>query len=124
VKEFVLDASFSLCWCFHEEATAKTYSLLTALQNQEAISWVPLIWQFEMLNALGKGVMRGRVGKHDTVSSKAGRRHDPSSRRRLMGDPVRSQAKYSLARLDSNSPISAPERIAALVEHGKVTKFQ
>jgi len=61
VKDFVLDASFTLCWCFEDEATEATETLLTELQNQEALAWVPGIWQHELLNGLGKGVTRGRV---------------------------------------------------------------
>lgn len=61
MREFVLDASFALCWCFEDEGTAQTESLLTSLQNQEAMAWAPLIWRYEMLNGLGKGVVRARL---------------------------------------------------------------
>lgn len=61
MREFIPDASFALCWCFEDEATAQTESILTALQNQEAAAWTPAIWRFEMLNGLGKGVARGRL---------------------------------------------------------------
>ena len=61
MREFVLDASFALCWCFEDEATPQTESTLTSLENQEAIAWVPAIWRYEMLNGLGKGVTRGRL---------------------------------------------------------------
>lgn len=61
MREFVLDASFALCWCFEDEGTAQTESLLTSLQNQEAMAWTPLIWRYEMLNGLGKGVTRARL---------------------------------------------------------------
>lgn len=61
MNEFVLDASFTLCWCFEDEATETTERLLTALQNQEALAWVPEIWQHELLNGLGKGITRGRL---------------------------------------------------------------
>jgi predicted nucleic acid-binding protein len=61
VKEFVLDASFALHWCFEDEATAASESVLTALQNQEGTAWVPGIWPHELLNGLGKGVTRRRV---------------------------------------------------------------
>jgi len=61
VKEFVLDASFALRWCFEDEATAETESILTLLQDQQGTAWVPGIWPHEMLNGLGKGVVRGRV---------------------------------------------------------------
>lgn len=63
MREFILDASFALCWCFEDEATAQTESTLTTLQNQEAIAWVPPIWRYEMLNGLGKGVTRGRLNR-------------------------------------------------------------
>lgn len=61
MKEFVLDASFTLRWCFEDEATETTEALLTLLQNQEALAWVPGIWQHELLNGLGKGITRARV---------------------------------------------------------------
>jgi predicted nucleic acid-binding protein len=63
VREFVLDASFALCWCFEDEATKETESVLTALQNQESVAWVPEIWRYEVLNGLGKGVSRGRLAR-------------------------------------------------------------
>jgi predicted nucleic acid-binding protein len=64
VRELVLDASFALRWCFEDEATAETESLLTALQNHQAVAWVPGIWRYEMLNGLGKGVTRQRLDRN------------------------------------------------------------
>ena len=61
MKEFVLDASFALCCCFEDEATTQTEALLGALENQEALAWVPGIWRYEMLNGLGKGITRTRL---------------------------------------------------------------
>ena len=61
MKEFVLDASFALHWCFEDEATAASESLLTILQNQEGTALVPGIWPHELLNGLGKGVIRGSL---------------------------------------------------------------
>jgi predicted nucleic acid-binding protein len=63
VSEFILDASFALCWCFEDEATAQTEALLTTLQEQQGRAWVPAIWRYEMLNGLGKGVTRGRLDR-------------------------------------------------------------
>lgn len=59
--DFVLDASFTLHWCFEDEATAACESVLTQLQNQKYAAFVPGIWSHELLNGLGKGVTRGRV---------------------------------------------------------------
>lgn len=49
MREFILDASFALCWCFEDEGTTQTESALTRLQNQEAIAWAPAISRFTML---------------------------------------------------------------------------
>lgn len=67
MKEFILDASFALRWCFEDEATAQTESILTSLQNQEAIAWAPAIWRYEMLNGLGKGVVRARLTRENAL---------------------------------------------------------
>lgn len=61
MSDLVLDASFALRWCFEDEATTATESLLTELQNQQSMAWVPSIWLHEVLNGLGKGVSRGRL---------------------------------------------------------------
>jgi predicted nucleic acid-binding protein len=66
-EEFVLDASFALHWCFEDETTSATESVLTALENQHATAWVPGIWALEMLNALGKAVTRGRIERHKAL---------------------------------------------------------
>lgn len=61
MREFALDASFALHWCFENEATPKTEAVLTLLQNQESVAYVPGIFKYEILNGLGKGVARGRL---------------------------------------------------------------
>lgn len=61
MREFALDASFALQWCFENEATPKTEAVLTLLQNQESVAYVPGIFKYEILNGLGKGVARGRL---------------------------------------------------------------
>jgi predicted nucleic acid-binding protein len=62
-EAFVLDASFALRWCFEDEATDGTDLVLAALQDQKASAWVPGIWAYEILNGLGKAVIRGRVDR-------------------------------------------------------------
>jgi len=59
--DFVLDASFALHWCFEDEATEASESVLTRLQDQSDAAWAPGIWPYELLNGLGKGITRGRV---------------------------------------------------------------
>jgi predicted nucleic acid-binding protein len=67
VKALVLDASFALRWCFEDETTTATELMLSALQNQERAARVPGIWRYEMLNGLGKGVTRGRLGRQEAL---------------------------------------------------------
>lgn len=67
MNEFILDASFALHWCFDDEATAASESILTILQNQEGTAWVPGIWAHELLNGLGKGVTRRRLERQKAV---------------------------------------------------------
>jgi predicted nucleic acid-binding protein len=66
--EFVLDASFTLHWCFEDEATPASDTVLTSLQNQADSAWVPAIWPHELLNALGKGITRSRVDRQKAFS--------------------------------------------------------
>lgn len=59
-KRFVVDASMTLAWCFSDESTAFTESVLDLLANgAEAIA--PAIWPFEVANALLMGERRKRV---------------------------------------------------------------
>jgi predicted nucleic acid-binding protein len=67
IETFVLDASFALHWCFEDEATDGTDSVLTALQDQRSTGWVPGIWAHEVLNGLGKGVIRGRMARQQAL---------------------------------------------------------
>lgn len=47
---FVLDASVALAWCFSDEATPNTNSLLDRLQTEQA--FVPSLWYLEVGNIL------------------------------------------------------------------------
>ena len=65
--DFVLDASFTLHWCFEDEATPAADEVLTRLQDQMDLAWVPGIWPYELLNALGKGVNRKRIDRQKAL---------------------------------------------------------
>lgn len=59
-KRLVIDASVTLAWCFPDEATSYSESLLDRLASgSEAI--VPAIWPFEVSNALLVGERRKRL---------------------------------------------------------------
>lgn len=56
---FVVDASIALAWCFEDESTPFTVSILDALRNDSGV--VPAIWPFEIANSLVSGERRGRL---------------------------------------------------------------
>ena len=59
-KQFVLDASVTLAWCFVDERTNYTEAVLDRLANgAEAVA--PAIWPFEVANALLTGEKRQRL---------------------------------------------------------------
>lgn len=48
--DFVLDCSITMAWCFEDESTSFTDSILDRLANSSAI--VPSIWSLEVANVL------------------------------------------------------------------------
>jgi hypothetical protein len=69
-EELVLDASFALHWCFEDEATGGTETVLAALQNQETTAFVPAIWMQEVLRQAPRGVGQLRHGSYPALISK------------------------------------------------------
>ncbi len=57
---FVADASVTLSWCFEDEATSWTDSLLDHLRNGDEIA-VPAHWPTEISNGLLMGLRRKRI---------------------------------------------------------------
>jgi predicted nucleic acid-binding protein len=56
---FVLDASIALAFCFPDEATPFTESVLDALQKTRAVA--PGLWVYEVVNAFVVGERRNRI---------------------------------------------------------------
>ena len=56
---FVIDASVALAWCFGDERTEATASLLERLQTDAAA--VPSLWHLEVANGLALAERRGRI---------------------------------------------------------------
>lgn len=56
---FVVDASVAMAWCFVQEVTPYTQSVLDRLQDTGGT--VPLIWPLEVANTLLVGERRGRI---------------------------------------------------------------
>src|SRR5688500_2699776 len=60
MPDFIPDASAALPWCFEDEATPWTESLLNRLAGGEQIL-VPAHWPLEVTNGLLMAMRRGRV---------------------------------------------------------------
>lgn len=61
---FVLDASATLPWCFHDEATPETQQLQARARLDEPI-FVPAHWPAEILNGVTRAARRGRLKDSD-----------------------------------------------------------
>ena len=60
IRRFVLDASVAVAWCFEDESTEFTESVLSLLvDGAEAV--VPSIWPFEVANSLLMAERRKRI---------------------------------------------------------------
>ena len=59
MKGIVIDASVALAWCFPDEGSDYSDSVLLAVENQTVI--VPAIWAVEIANALLVGERRKRI---------------------------------------------------------------
>lgn len=59
MKNFVLDASITLAWCFSDEATPKSVSILEQLETSTA--FVPTLWPLEVGNVLIGAERRKRI---------------------------------------------------------------
>jgi predicted nucleic acid-binding protein len=59
VSGFVIDASVALAWCFDDEATEATRTLLDRFEDERAE--VPSSWHLELANALAMGERKGRI---------------------------------------------------------------
>lgn len=59
MSRFVLDCSMTMAWCFEDEATSYSESVLEALAEGEAV--VPPLWSLEVANVLVVGERKKRL---------------------------------------------------------------
>jgi predicted nucleic acid-binding protein len=59
LRDFVVDASVTMAWCFEDESTPFTEAVLGRLSNAGAL--VTSIWPYEVANVLLGAERRGRV---------------------------------------------------------------
>jgi predicted nucleic acid-binding protein len=57
----VIDASMTLAWCFEDETAPASEQILDRVV--ETSSWVPVLWRFEVGNALQMAVRRKRISQ-------------------------------------------------------------
>lgn len=62
---FVVDASVTLAWCFEDEASPQTETILDMLSDDTAV--VPSLWELEVSNVLLLGERRRRLTESQTA---------------------------------------------------------
>lgn len=67
MKALVLDASETVSWCFEDETSPESETLLDLLKTT-AIAVVPSIWRVEVANALLMAERRKRIAAEATVA--------------------------------------------------------
>jgi predicted nucleic acid-binding protein len=65
LTDFVLDASVAMAWCFEDETTPFTESVLQRLASGHAL--VTAIWPYEVANVLLGAERRGRVTQSQSI---------------------------------------------------------
>lgn len=65
MKNFVLDASIALSWCFIDETTKQTRELLEKLNSE--VAYVPAIWRLEISNILLLAERKKRISHAEVM---------------------------------------------------------
>lgn len=60
----VIDACVTMAWCFNDEATEKSESVLDTVRAEGA--WVPALWRLEVANVLRQAERRSRISLSDS----------------------------------------------------------
>jgi predicted nucleic acid-binding protein len=63
MSRFVLDNTVTMAWCFTDEATEFTETLLNRLSDLTDTALVPALWLYEVVNVGEMAVRRGRITK-------------------------------------------------------------
>ena len=66
MKDFVLDCSATMAWCFSDEATRETEDLLDSLTSDRH-AYAPSVWPLEVTNVLLAGERRDRISERDAT---------------------------------------------------------
>jgi predicted nucleic acid-binding protein len=68
VSRFVLDNTVTMAWCFTEEATEFTKTLLSRLSNLTDSAVVPALWLYEVANVVELAVRKGRIPEEKALA--------------------------------------------------------
>ena len=63
MSRFVLDNTVTMAWCFADEETAFTETVLNRLSNLTDSAVVPALWLCEVVNVTGLAVGKGRISE-------------------------------------------------------------
>lgn len=66
---WVADCSVAMAWCFEDEATPRTETLLDRTETDAVV--VPLHWPLELANVLRTAVKRGRLSESQSAQKAA-----------------------------------------------------
>lgn len=61
MSRFVLDNTVTMAWCFGDEATPFTETLLSGLASLTDSAIVPALWLYEVVNVIGLAARKGRI---------------------------------------------------------------
>jgi predicted nucleic acid-binding protein len=67
MQKIVLDCSITMSWCFQDETTDSSMTLLGSLDTVSL--HVPALWTLETANALATAHRRGRINDDDLTAS-------------------------------------------------------
>lgn len=61
MSRFVLDNTVAMAWCFTEEASELTESLLSRLSSSVDSAVVPVLWLYEAVNVIELAARKARI---------------------------------------------------------------
>jgi predicted nucleic acid-binding protein len=61
LSQYVLDNTVTMAWCFTDEVTPLSESLLDRLSNLTDSASVPALWLYEVVNVTQVAVRKGRI---------------------------------------------------------------
>ena len=63
MSQFVLDNTVTMAWCFPDEATEFTETLLSRPSGLTDSALVPALWLYEVVNVVELGARKGRIAE-------------------------------------------------------------